>query len=242
VPKGLRLKKKACLGELSNEFNTEWQGILNNVEMRIVDLLNREVAKSKMVWRTQFEAEWQKLKQRNSADYMEEVHQYIEQESRCWERSLTRRREGKWRILKETQGRPRLTKQTMENLGGIIREVEVFNENRESQLSQGRRENSSEDAEDIQSVQNQRLELAIEDELLDCNEAEQSRVRSDVNQVFVSENVVNLSTRNLSHAEVKVLSKGLNFCPTAKEIDKHKLAQDLAEFSRKMKCRAYFYR
>jgi hypothetical protein len=72
--------------------------------------------------------------------------------------------------------------------------------------------------------------------------AERSRVRADVNQVFVSENVVNSSTRNLSHAEVKVLSKGLNFCPTTKEIDKHKLAQDFAEFSRKMKCRAYFYR
>ncbi|CAB4045326.1 Hypothetical predicted protein, partial [Paramuricea clavata] len=143
---------------------------------------------------------------------MEEINQYIEQESRCWERSLTRR----------------------------LEEVEVFNEDGESQLSQGRRENGSEDAEDIQSVQNQMLELAIEDELLDCHEAEPSRVRSDINQVFVSKNVVNLSTRNLSHAEVKVLSKGLNFWPTAKEIDKYKLAQDLAEFSRKIKCRAYF--
>jgi hypothetical protein len=65
-------------------------------------------------------------------------------------------------------------------------------------------------------VQNQGLELAIEDELLDCKEDKRSRVRSDVYQVFVSENVVNFSTRNLSHAEVKVLSKGVNFCPTAK--------------------------
>ncbi|CAB4040847.1 Hypothetical predicted protein, partial [Paramuricea clavata] len=57
----------------------------------------------------------------------------------------------------------------------LVLKRQLFNEDRESQLSQGRRENGSEDAEDIQSVQNQMLELAIEDELLDCNEAEPSR-------------------------------------------------------------------
>ena len=37
---------------------------------------------------------------------------------------------------------------------------------------------------------------------------------------FVSDNVINLSKRDLSEAEIKVLSKGLKFCPTTKEISK----------------------
>ena len=37
---------------------------------------------------------------------------------------------------------------------------------------------------------------------------------------FVSENVVNLSNRKLSKAEVSLLSKGLKFCPTPNSVDK----------------------
>ena len=48
---------------------------------------------------------------------------------------------------------------------------------------------------------------------------------------FVSENVVNLSNRKLSKAEVSLLSKGLKFCPTPNSVDKLVL-KDLEKFGR----------
>ena len=40
---------------------------------------------------------------------------------------------------------------------------------------------------------------------------------------FVSDNVVNLSRRILTKDQIDVLSRGLKFCPTPKEIDESKL-------------------
>ena len=57
---------------------------------------------------------------------------------------------------------------------------------------------------------------------------------------FVSENVINLSKRVLSKAEISVLSKGLKFCPTAKEIDRSKLKEDLEKFGRRMRLKWHF--
>ena len=48
---------------------------------------------------------------------------------------------------------------------------------------------------------------------------------------FVSEHVVNLSDRVLSMAEIKVLSKDLNFCLTPGEINRFELNKDLQEFA-----------
>ena len=56
---------------------------------------------------------------------------------------------------------------------------------------------------------------------------------------FVSEHVVNLSDSVLSMAEIKVLSKDLNFYLTPGEINRFELNKDLHEFARRMKCKAY---
>ena len=52
--------------------------------------------------------------------------------------------------------------------------------------------------------------------------------------------MVNLSDRVLTASEIQVLSKGLNFCPTPKENNRFELIRNLFEFSKRMKCRAYF--
>ena len=44
---------------------------------------------------------------------------------------------------------------------------------------------------------------------------------------FFSRNVVNLSKRNLTDAEISLLSKVLNFVPTCNNIDKAKLKMEL---------------
>ena len=57
---------------------------------------------------------------------------------------------------------------------------------------------------------------------------------------FVSTNVVNLSKKELSEDDVSLLSKGLKFCPTPKEIDKAELRADLEEFKRRIRLKWHF--
>ena len=52
--------------------------------------------------------------------------------------------------------------------------------------------------------------------------------------------VVNLSTVSLSEDETKVLSKGLNVCPTPSNIDNMKLGDDLDNFARTLRIKEYF--
>ena len=68
--------------------------------------------------------------------------------------------------------------------------------------------------------------------------AEQSNGR--LKGYFLSENVFNLSHRQLSKAEVTLLSKGLKLCPTPITIDKSILKEDLKKFGRKLKLKWHY--
>ena len=57
---------------------------------------------------------------------------------------------------------------------------------------------------------------------------------------IVSKNVINLSKRNLSSAEISLLSKGLKFVPTANKIDQEKLKRELEEYRRKLRLMWHF--
>ena len=49
---------------------------------------------------------------------------------------------------------------------------------------------------------------------------------------FVSKNVINLSRRNLSSAEISLLSKRFKFFPAANKIDQAKLKRELEEYGK----------
>ena len=57
---------------------------------------------------------------------------------------------------------------------------------------------------------------------------------------FVSPNVVNLSKRNLSDAEISLLSKGLKFVPTPTSLNKAKIKEELEVFGRKLRLKWFF--
>ena len=57
---------------------------------------------------------------------------------------------------------------------------------------------------------------------------------------FVSKNIVNLFERNLNHAEISLLSKGLNFVPTCNNVDKAKLKMELEAFGRMLRLKLHF--
>ena len=56
----------------------------------------------------------------------------------------------------------------------------------------------------------------------------------------MSENVVNLSNRKLSKAEVSLFSKGLKFCPTPNSFDKSVLTEDLEKFGRTLRLKWHY--
>ena len=58
---------------------------------------------------------------------------------------------------------------------------------------------------------------------------------------FVSGSVVNLSRRDLSEEDMRLLSKGLKFSPTPTDIDKAKLKEDLEAYKRRMRLRWQYY-
>ena len=53
--------------------------------------------------------------------------------------------------------------------------------------------------------------------------------------------VVNLSSVNLNETEIKLLSKGLSFCPTPHKIDWIKLKTDLSDLACGLRLKEYFY-
>ena len=57
---------------------------------------------------------------------------------------------------------------------------------------------------------------------------------------FVSENVFNLSSRNITEAEIKVFKKGLGFVPTPEKINRWQLKNDLEKFGRNVRLRMHF--
>ena len=69
-------------------------------------------------------------------------------------------------------------------------------------------------------------------------ETDDNRVKLKDNRLkgkFLSKNVINLLQRQLTKSEILILSKGLNFVPTPKRIDKANLKQELEVFGRKIR-------
>ena len=52
--------------------------------------------------------------------------------------------------------------------------------------------------------------------------------------------VINLSSSTLSEAEEKLLSKGLNFCPTPTEVNQVEVSQNLTEYYRRLRLSEFF--
>ena len=57
---------------------------------------------------------------------------------------------------------------------------------------------------------------------------------------FVSKNVVNISSKDLSESEISLLSKGLTFSPTPRDINISEIKDDLEVFGRKLRLKWHF--
>ena len=55
-----------------------------------------------------------------------------------------------------------------------------------------------------------------------------------------NDTVVNLSSKDLKPDEIRILSKGLNLCPTPSKINEEQLSVDLEKFARPLRIKEYF--
>ena len=55
-----------------------------------------------------------------------------------------------------------------------------------------------------------------------------------------NDTVVNLSSKDLKPDEIRILSKGLNLCPTPSKINEQQLSVDLEKFARPLRIKEYF--
>jgi len=66
--------------------------------------------------------------------------------------------------------------------------------------------------------------------------------KGTTNQFNEKSSIYNISDTSLTHSEKSVLEKGLNFCPSTKDLNKLRLMEDTYKFCRKMRLREYFYK
>ena len=105
---------------------------------------------------------------------------------------------------------------------------------------------SQDDANEVKDLKND-----ISEKIIDLNSSfsdDELNVRDNAAKMldfrlqgnFVSENVVNLSKRNVTDSEISLLSKGLNFVPTSNTIDKAKLKRKLEALGRMLRLKWHF--
>ena len=81
----------------------------------------------------------------------------------------------------------------------------------------------------------QRISTIMKKKKMFWKEITASQIGVRLESKFISNNVINLSIRNLSASEVYLLSKDLKFVPTASEADSVKLKTELEEYRRNLR-------
>ena len=92
---------------------------------------------------------------------------------------------------------------------------------------------------DVQKEPNKRNEQGTQNS--NDNDKKRNKRRPKKPKHLETDTVINLSTVNLTDADVSQLSRGLNFCPTPQKIDWNEINADLAEFKRRLRLKHYFH-
>ncbi|KAL9958229.1 hypothetical protein ACROYT_G035215, partial [Oculina patagonica] len=311
VAKGLRLKKKANIEVLTENFEEDWGSILADASMKLQDLLEREtnnverhvsgeILETKRLIMERFGEQTLGTMVRKISDICEKMNDSLLERRRKKLIDLrtetgvaemgeslnvgdVRENENGARYEEQTGSGP--SREQIEEFisdirhevrrgvvpGDVVRSVEIEDLTQEENLA-GVNPLPVDcpillvDAREINSDLNSVVEAAREG---NRNESENNNVRtfgeasaSSVTEVARENNrtpemgngmdtgaglntgnhiVVNLSKRELSEAEISLLSKGLKFCPTPEKVDVYNLRKDIREFVRRIRLREFFY-
>ena len=251
IPKGLKLKKNPQIGEKSTQFIQEWNRIMSNAEMNLLETLANEYYVVTSTLPIKF---WHKVTEFlqtgpnviEAKQIFSELCKKIEKD----QRNIAARREKKLSKLIQGKSFSSITELPIAKItffedikSFLISNVDENVEENHTSYQNTRDVNRSGRESDLNDFGNQQLEE--EGRLIARGENNAVfEVRRDENGRlegrFENDKVVNLSQRALSHSEISVLSKGLKFVATPKEIDFSQVKIDLENFGRRLRLKWHF--
>ena len=125
VPKGLRLKKSACVGEVSAHFILDWSEVLKKAELDLVRLLYNEVRCKRGRLLERYESTWSALESGEDKQFKVSLQRDIEEGGVRLKRISEEGRLRKLQNLRRNEGRtPRLSNGVITNLRTVLEEDE----------------------------------------------------------------------------------------------------------------------
>ena len=266
LPKGLVSKKGFCIEHPSKEFTEEWRSSIKDMDNKCRDLLLQEHCKKLFLLMDSF---WDEIKDFNFhlkwlfkvRNHLEKFERKLQETKRKKISNLSKNAEIKKLVL--ARFREHLPHfefkvdftsfcdsrcQDFDNIHTLLTLNESNNSKNESDVFfQASQNNRMEFANNIQNNAENEIRNSAENSSFSkvdnvLNESENVAMfrGNRLEGKFVSKNVINLSRRNLSSAEISLLSKGLKFVPTANKIDQAKLKRELEEYGRKLRLMWHF--
>ena len=266
LPKGLVSKKSFCIGHPSKEFTEEWRSSVKDMDIKYRDLLLQEHCKKLFLLMDSF---WDEIKDFNFdlkglfkvRNHLEKFKRKLQETKRKKLSNLSKNAEIKKLVLARFKKhlphfefKVDFTSfcesrcQDFDNIHTLLTLNESNNSKNESDVFfQALQNNRTEFANNIQNNAENEIRNSAEnsssskvDNVLNESENVAMFRGNRLEGKFVGKNVINLSRRNLSSAEISLLSKGLKFVPTANKIDQAKLKRELEEYGRKLRLMWHF--
>ena len=259
LSKGLVSKKSFRIGDPSEDFMEEWQRSVEDMDNRCHNLLLQEHSKKLFLLMDSF---WDEIRDFNFdlkwlfkvRDYLEKLERKLQETKLKKLRNLSKNAEiNKLALARFREHLPHFEfKVDFTSVCDNTHNILTLNEsngskNEHDEFFQASQNKVTELTKNIQNNAENEIRSSAEDSSSDevekvPNESENVAMFRGIRLEgkFVSKNVINLSRRNLSSAEISLLSKGLKFVPTANKIDQAKLKRELEEYGRKLRLMWHF--
>ena len=197
-----------------------------------MELLRDEVERKKKDLEKQCERKWRSMPLPDRMEIQVWQKRANDKERLLRQKLEERRAVKRKNLIGQREKRRRLSDDTIEKIYTVLTGVASYNSAvektregiQEEELSQQRGERF----EEIMQNEVEKQQGETEQESEEFTQTREEGVNKNV--AFVSENVVNLLERILTSFELSVLSRGLNFCPAPKKINRSELIKDIREF------------
>ena len=263
IPNGLKIKKAACIGNVSKKFATSWNLELTKAEVQLMEVLILEHVQKLYAIEENFNLLFNHHRVQENWLFRTRNHLEKFKKAKRWRKIKKFRKHSNnetlyFKCLERFESHFdffSLQSNFLEFCNNFIPDFENLYYLLHLNTSDSIKESSSEKSKSKQdcsktSCKNACLGIRngtskvrnsenIQEER-NANGNQASLLENRLKGTFVSKNVVNLSKRNFNDAEISLLSKGLNFVPTCNNIDKAKFKMKLEAFGRMLRLKWHF--
>ena len=257
IPKGLAINKTPFISFISDDIVVNWESNIHRTEKNLLETLIYGIVDKMTNFEVEFWSDLGRMMEDTDMGNLEDWLVKLVLDLRKEERASVKRKKKKLRGIVNPEKKKTALERFDEHLHhfnflneflsyleeffpdvfNIINLVDISSFNKSKNIDKP----SAHDTEDPTEKFEKNISNSGEDKGVDDLE-DNSCACVDGRFVghFVSPNVVNLSGRKLSKAEISLLSKGLKFIPTPRNVDRVALKEDLELFGRKLRLAWHF--